>query len=118
MEGPVALASPMAGPAAGPEWDHASKSCVLCVKPFGVFNRKHHCRKCGRLVCEPCSSKRLVLSLDCNNAGTPQRVCEGCYKSLTRKKIIKEEANNQKEREDALLRESSKVRYGIANLKL
>jgi hypothetical protein len=93
----------------GPEWDHASKSCVLCAKPFGVFNRKHHCRKCGRLVCEPCSSKKLVLSLDNQNGGAPQRVCEGCYKTLTRKKVIKEEATNQKEREDAILRESSKV---------
>lgn len=46
------------------EWDHdsSSKACVLCRKTFTMTFRRHHCRHCGRLVCQPCSSKRLVLT--------------------------------------------------------
>lgn len=48
------------------EWDpdHASSACVLCSKSWGTFrNRRHHCRHCGRLVCESCSSKKLILDV-------------------------------------------------------
>ncbi|KAJ1416689.1 hypothetical protein B484DRAFT_334498, partial [Ochromonadaceae sp. CCMP2298] len=43
------------------EWDHNSTSskCILCSTAWGTFrNRRHHCRKCGRLVCEACSLHR------------------------------------------------------------
>lgn len=92
-----------------PEWDKGGKSCILCDKAFGVFSRKHHCRNCGRLVCEACSQNKLILSLE-GYSGTPQRVCTGCYKTLTRKKLLKAEAYSKKEKEERLLLESSKVR--------
>lgn len=91
-----------------PEWDPNGKRCKLCSKQFGLFSRKHHCRHCGRLVCENCSSQRLVISLE-SMRDKPKRVCDGCFKILTQKRIIKEEASNQKIREETLLRETSKV---------
>lgn len=29
---------------------------------FSMFNRRHHCRRCGRVVCQNCSSKRMQVS--------------------------------------------------------
>ena len=40
---------------------------------------KHHCRKCGKLVCNGCSSKKFKLP----NIGKMCRVCDQCYSSLT-----------------------------------
>ena len=36
--------------------DSEAPRCQLCKVTFGmVFNRRHHCRKCGRCVCDSCS---------------------------------------------------------------
>ena len=37
------------------EQDSASGSCRVCEKAFGIVCRRHHCRKCGQLVCDTCS---------------------------------------------------------------
>ncbi|KAI1333236.1 hypothetical protein F5Y16DRAFT_355201 [Xylariaceae sp. FL0255] len=46
-----------------PEWqpDHESIHCPICGIPFGLFIRKHHCRKCGRVVCGSCSPHRITI---------------------------------------------------------
>lgn len=33
-------------------------SCYECGSEFGLFNRKHHCRVCGRVFCGRCTSCR------------------------------------------------------------
>lgn len=45
------------------EWvqDDASDKCLLCGSEWAMFNRRHHCRSCGTLVCYKCSSHRCVL---------------------------------------------------------
>ena len=42
--------------------NNSSNICSLCSDPFGMTNRKHHCRACGVLCCDPCSSKRVQLT--------------------------------------------------------
>jgi len=34
-----------------------SNSCYCCSAPFGFLRRKHHCRRCGELVCSACSPR-------------------------------------------------------------
>lgn len=43
---------------------------------FSQFNRRHHCRRCGRLVCGSCSTKKMVVE-GCRE--NPTRVCDQCY---------------------------------------
>lgn len=88
------------------EWDHTSKTCVICETPWGTFlNRRHHCRHCKRLVCESCSSKRLVLDSQIN--GALKRVCDGCYTILTTKQNVAKQANLQRDKNENVLKSTS-----------
>ena len=44
--------------------DDAVTECYQCSVNFSLFNRRHHCRGCGRIFCNNCSSKRIELSKD------------------------------------------------------
>ena len=35
--------------------------CPICNSQFSIFVRKHHCRKCGRVVCNSCSPHRIMI---------------------------------------------------------
>ncbi|KAK2072824.1 hypothetical protein P8C59_007155 [Phyllachora maydis] len=35
--------------------------CPICHTQFSIFVRKHHCRKCGRVVCNACSPHRITI---------------------------------------------------------
>lgn len=63
-----------------PVWlhDNMATHCMICSKNFTVVTRRHHCRKCGRLVCGQCSSRKVMLS----NLGKAKRVCEHCYRTI------------------------------------
>ena len=62
-----------------PHWmdNTESVSCLCCSSEFTLFNRRHHCRLCCRLVCNDCSKSRLPVS----GHPEPQRVCDGCIRS-------------------------------------
>jgi hypothetical protein len=47
---------------------------------FGLFKRRHHCRRCGQIFCGDCSSGRVVI-VD-SGSEEPHRVCAGCVASL------------------------------------
>ncbi|KAK8198648.1 hypothetical protein M8818_006515 [Zalaria obscura] len=46
-----------------PRWqpDDETSSCSVCDAPFTFLNRRHHCRRCGRLVCASCSPHRITI---------------------------------------------------------
>ncbi|KAJ5180900.1 hypothetical protein N7492_004110 [Penicillium capsulatum] len=46
-----------------PRWQPDSEvtSCPICGKMFSFWYRKHHCRKCGRVVCASCSPHRITI---------------------------------------------------------
>ncbi|ETW87812.1 hypothetical protein HETIRDRAFT_448227 [Heterobasidion irregulare TC 32-1] len=70
----------------------------LCHKKFSVFERRHHCRKCGGIFCHNCSSRTTAL-LDTSTLSflypprnvsiftyaspespvSDSRVCDACY---------------------------------------
>ena len=49
--------------ASAPVWvpDDEASSCSVCRIGFSLTRRRHHCRKCGDLVCGDCSKSRVVL---------------------------------------------------------
>lgn len=57
--------------------DENESICMVCCRErFTMFNRRHHCRRCGRLVCSSCSTKKMVVE-GCRE--NPTRVCDQCY---------------------------------------
>lgn len=46
-----------------PRWqpDSEVSECFICHRPFGFLFRRHHCRKCGRVVCNDCSPHRITI---------------------------------------------------------
>lgn len=64
-----------------PLWvpDSGSSGCCVCSKTFGIFTRRHHCRACGKLVCNDHSQKKLLL--DHIDKTVQQRVCDLCHMS-------------------------------------
>ncbi len=36
--------------------DNLCKTCYNCGESFTIYRRKHHCRICGQIFCNPCSS--------------------------------------------------------------
>ncbi|KAF2822636.1 FYVE-domain-containing protein [Ophiobolus disseminans] len=46
-----------------PPWqpDADVSQCPVCGRSFTFLYRKHHCRKCGRVVCATCSPHRITI---------------------------------------------------------
>uniref|UniRef100_A0A0V0J635 FYVE, RhoGEF and PH domain-containing protein 6 n=3 Tax=Schistocephalus solidus TaxID=70667 RepID=A0A0V0J635_SCHSO len=57
------------------EWvkDEQASMCALCYKTFTVTRRKHHCRACGKIFCDRCSSYRTKVDY---LGDSEVRVCE------------------------------------------
>ncbi|XP_020510262.1 pleckstrin homology domain-containing family F member 2 isoform X2 [Labrus bergylta] len=61
--------------------DSEATVCMRCQKvKFTPVSRRHHCRKCGYVVCGPCSDKKYLLP---SQSSKPVRVCEFCFVQLT-----------------------------------
>ncbi|KAJ9446206.1 hypothetical protein DIPPA_20957 [Diplonema papillatum] len=54
--------------------DREANECMQCWASFTQKKRKHHCRACGRVFCDGCSSQRMRV----NGHVLPQRVCTRC----------------------------------------
>ena len=66
--------------------DSTRKTCTICDSAFTFINRKHHCRRCGNLVCDSCSTARRVVKLPAVEKPSEAvavsngavRVCDSC----------------------------------------
>lgn len=57
--------------------DIEASFCMACKRSvFTMLTRRHHCRRCGRVVCHSCSTKRLCIPK--LYADIPVRVCDDC----------------------------------------
>ncbi|XP_064104022.1 WD repeat and FYVE domain-containing protein 2-like isoform X2 [Macrobrachium nipponense] len=74
-----------------PEWLEAD-SCQYCERPFfwnirammdqkQIGLRQHHCRKCGKAVCDNCSSKRTTIPI--MGFEFDVRVCDKCHSTIS-----------------------------------
>ncbi|XP_070377757.1 zinc finger FYVE domain-containing protein 1-like isoform X2 [Dermacentor albipictus] len=79
MEYPLGLIKDTARPTYW-EPDHELTKCAICSEKFGPRNTIHHCRSCGRGVCNDCSmARRPVISRGWESA---VRVCKECDERL------------------------------------
>ncbi|XP_033373615.1 RUN and FYVE domain-containing protein 1 isoform X2 [Parus major] len=58
--------------------DDEATHCKQCKKEFSISRRKHHCRNCGDIFCNSCSSNELALP----SYPKPVRVCDNCHTLL------------------------------------
>lgn len=80
------------------QFNFSQLTCPNCKKDFTFFNRRHHCRACGGVVCDNCSKNRILLSeitnlkpaefSRCKNKDElkkPTRVCDQCVETINAK---------------------------------
>ncbi|KAK7861653.1 hypothetical protein R5R35_006568 [Gryllus longicercus] len=70
-------------PAKG-DWmpDNKASECLCCrAVTFSMFNRRHHCRRCGRLVCAGCSAGRMQVE---GYGQVAVRVCDACVRQTAK----------------------------------
>lgn len=89
--------------------DKYCKVCYGCEEPFTMYRRRHHCRMCGQIFCNTCSS----YSIDGTVFNQPGlvRSCQLCY----------EQQANAKEGNDAKVsrrKAAEKVQLDATNAQL
>ncbi|XP_030757368.1 rabankyrin-5 [Sitophilus oryzae] len=58
----------------------STENCQECGKGFTMTIRKHHCRHCGRALCNKCSDQEVPIVKFGENK--PVRVCQVCFNIL------------------------------------
>ncbi|XP_075886029.1 uncharacterized protein LOC142890694 [Nelusetta ayraudi] len=78
-EGAVDNGAPLGSKA--PIWipDLRATMCMICTCEFTLTWRRHHCRACGKVVCQACSANKYYLEYLKNQ---PARVCDHCFAKL------------------------------------
>ena len=62
------------------QWTRDSEvaNCACCDERFTFVVRKHHCRICGQIFCNACSTKRLVIQQK-EAISYDIRACDSCF---------------------------------------
>ena len=87
-------------------WSEHS-ACDLCATAFRMFNRRHHCRRCGRSVCGDCSRGRVGAQL---RACGPCEEAEGVRITQARAQATEAEARAVRDAKEARARETELAR--------
>ncbi|THV08681.1 FYVE-domain-containing protein [Dendrothele bispora CBS 962.96] len=77
------------------EKDEDVTQCRDCQRRFNLITRRHHCRRCGRIFCDRCSSHRALLDPsdivhgpgylpngNTTGSSSSQRVCQSCFEEV------------------------------------
>ncbi|CUI14418.1 zinc finger protein, putative [Bodo saltans] len=83
--------------------DTSSSSCDSCGAPFSLLRRRHHCRNCGGLFCDTCSSGRC--SLPSRGFDESVRVCCVCSLRMDAMSASSTPVTPTRRRSDVLHRE-------------
>lgn len=57
--------------------------CPHCDTLFTLSKRRHHCRLCGDIFCDACSSHRVELPLPGPEFEKPVRICDFCNEDVS-----------------------------------
>ncbi|GMQ07967.1 hypothetical protein CsSME_00051928 [Camellia sinensis var. sinensis] len=64
--------------------DQSCRVCYECDSQFTLFNRRHHCRHCGRVFCAKCTANWVPAPPSEPNTAREEwdriRVCNFCFK--------------------------------------
>ncbi|CAH3040159.1 unnamed protein product [Pocillopora meandrina] len=76
-----------------PEWAEGDV-CHMCRVKFSTFQRQHHCRNCGQVFCQKCSSKNSIIP----HYGIERevRVCDPCFYKINPSAGKSEEGSSKK----------------------
>ncbi|RNF25738.1 putative zinc finger protein [Trypanosoma conorhini] len=62
--------------------NESAQVCQKCQRPFNLFVMRHHCRRCGLIFCQRCSSYAGMLPdrrAEQHVASAWLRLCQDCY---------------------------------------
>ncbi|CAH8594165.1 unnamed protein product [Heterobilharzia americana] len=80
-----------------PIWipDSEASHCMVCgATEFNLVHRRHHCRHCGKVVCDKCSTYRWILPYQ---GSSRVRVCSLCHADLLIEKTGSSCSNEQRQ---------------------
>ncbi len=60
--------------------DEGAGACVDCGVKFTIYERRHHCRHCGKVFCSSCTQYKAEIPR--LKIMQPVRVCKSCHDSL------------------------------------
>lgn len=96
-------------------WENNDQAldCRRCHRWFNFLTRRHHCRKCGQVICDRCSANRALLpshqiiqpphatnSDQEHCSQQPQRICDTCVDT-----VVCEISRNTKRRASSIMSE-------------
>lgn len=61
--------------------DDTASGCMVCSRQFTLLNRRHHCRRCGKVCCKECAPANNCRPIMEWGMKDPVRHCKACYKS-------------------------------------
>jgi len=125
---PVTDTSDMFKSEKAPTWSDGDE-CSKCHSEFGLVQRKHHCRACGNIFCNKCSSKQAIIPK--YGIEKEVRVCDACYSELVKKSsktkaddgelpaeylnsALAKESQEPPKRDDLALKEEEELQLALA----
>ncbi|KAF9616143.1 hypothetical protein IFM89_028609, partial [Coptis chinensis] len=77
------------------------ESCIVCYEcdsQFTIFNRRHHCRLCGRIFCAKCTTNSIPIASDesmtCRGEWDRIRACNFCFKQWEKEMATIKDGNS------------------------